>query len=355
MNRFHRVRTVCALLLLISVTALTACTQQPTIKISFAMGSTVTAKLYTENQDEANEISDKINAALGNTEKALSNTDKTAELYKLNESRVLYVSDYLRDILIDCLKICNITNRRLDISIGSVTSLWGFNTDTPSLPDSDAIADALKTVDISKIIMDPNSNKVTLQSSGAKIDLGAFGKGIACDDIYESIKYFGIPALISVGGTILAFDENPSGKKWSIGIRNPFEDENSFFARLELSPEYPVNAVYVSTSGSYEKSFTENGTDYHHILDPKTGYPVETDLVSVTVTASSGIVADALSTALFITGLNEDAQYYLELFDCEAVFVFNDKTYFVTEGLKNSIKDVDSQYTLSDFTFKNEK
>lgn len=314
----------------------------------------LSATICSEDAELSEEIFTAINTAVSDAEKALSNTDKGSELYKLNENKVIYASDFFKQVLSDSILLCNIMERNIDVSIGKITKLWGFNTDTPSLPSDEEIKEAVKTVSIEKILIGTENDKVTIEHD-IELDLGAFGKGAACDAAFEAVRNKHIPLIMSLGGTVFAFGENPSGKGWSIAIRDPYSDEYSHFAVMKLDPLYPKNAVFVSTSGSYEKTFTENSKTYHHILDPKTGYPVESDLVSVTVVAPSGLNADALSTFFFINGLNEDTLSYVDTFDCEAIFIFKDKTYYVTDGLKNSLKDISSAYSLSDITFDNEK
>ncbi len=337
---------ICAFTVIIS--AFTSCTDAVTEKTSFAMGSVLTAKIYTEDTEKGEEIFSIINNAAADAELALSNTQENAEIYILNNEKKIYASDYLRSVLMDTVLLCNVLNRKTDITIGRVTKLWGFSSDSPSVPESEELQKELANADIEKILIDDNSNKITIEED-IELDLGAFGKGAACDAAFEAAELYYTPFIMTLGGTVLAYGKGPSDGKWTIGIRDPFGDANSYFATLSLTPAAPKNAAFVSTSGSYEKTFTENGKTYHHIIDTKTGYPVETDLVSVTVVANSGLNADALSTFCFINGLNEATLTTLKSFDADAVFVFNDKTYYVTDGLKDSLKITDSDFTPNDY------
>lgn len=318
------------------------------------MGSLLTATICSEDKELCDDIFKKVTSAINESEKALSNTDRESELYKLNKNRVIYASDYFKKVLSDSITLCSITEMRLDISIGKVTKLWGFNTDDPSLPSDEDIKEAVNTSGIRKITTDTESDMIAIDKD-IELDFGAFGKGAACDAAYNAIANRYIPMIMSLGGTVFAYGENPKGKEWSVAIRDPYSTENAHFGVLNLDPIYPKNAVFVSTSGSYEKCFTENGQTYHHILDPDTGYPVENDLVSVTVVANSGLNADALSTFFFINGLNQETLTYIDTFDCEAVFIFKDKTYYITDGLKDSLKKVSSDYSLSDIKITDEK
>ncbi len=310
---------------------------------SFAMGSLITSKVYTDDEETAAEVFELINESAAKADKALSNTDEEAEIYKLNKDGKVFASDYLESVLMDTIMLCNILERKVDISLGNITKLWGFNTETPSLPDKEEIEKQLKNIDIEKIKIDEALGKITIPED-ISLDMGAFGKGAACDLIFDKTESFGTPLLVSFGGTIFAYGKGPSDGKWKIAVRDPLGDASSYFATLNLSPLDPKYAVFVSTSGSYEKTFTENSVSYHHIIDPETGYPADNDLVSVTVVANSGLNADALSTACFVNGYNEETLMFLESFSAEAVFVFKDKTYSYTDGIEDCFKINNKEY-----------
>ena len=352
-NLFRRVICIICTFVFIA-SCFTGCKPNHHYNVSYAMGSMVTATIYTEDDTLNDSSFSTVVEAISETENALSGTKINSELYSLNEHKMIYASDNFIKLLSDSVTLCNIMERRVDISIGKVTKLWGFNTDTPSLPSDEAIKTAVEHVGVNKIVIDEETKRVIIDQD-IELDFGALGKGAACDAVYEAVKYEKIPMILSIGGTVFAYREPSSGKDWKIGIRDPYSDSASHFAVLRLGPKAPKNAVFVSTSGSYEKSFTENGKAYHHILDPKTGYPVENELISVTVVASSGLNADALSTFFFINGFNAATLSYLDIFDCDAVFVFKDKTYYVTEGLRASVTDVAEGYTPTDKTIDNEK
>ena len=142
-------------------------------------------------------------------------------------------------------------------------------------------------------------------------------------------------AVVSFGGSVLLFGQKPDGGPWTVGVRDPNGDEASYFATLSFALKAD-EAVFISTSGSYEKTFTENGKTYHHILDPKTGYPVENDLVSVTAVAEDGFLSDALSTALFVIGPGDEANALCKKYLTGAVFVHKDGTVSVTDGLADA-------------------
>ncbi len=328
----------------IIISAFAACTERTSDFTSFAMGSELTVRFSSGEEEEMRDFFTLINEAVNKADLELSATDKNSEIYKLNEEKLIYASDSLKKTMEDAVMLCTALGDVVDITMGKATKLWGFSSDKPRVPDEEELKKAIEDKTLDKVKIALNSNKITI-SEDIEIDMGALGKGIACDRAYEAAKFCKVPYILTLGGTVMAYGEGPSDGKWTVGIRNPFADASSYFATIEVAPKGESDKVFVSTSGSYEKSFTENGKTWHHILDPKTGYSAESDLVSVTVTASSGITADILSTALFIKGYTENSLQCIRNFSAEAIFVFADGTYFVTEGLKESLKITDSGFT----------
>lgn len=345
-NAVRLVAVLSALTVLCS--SLSGCSAKFSEFTSFSMGSVLSAKIYTEDEDLASDIRDNITSACEQSEKALSGTDEKSEIFILNKNKRLLASDYLINTLMDIIMVSNILERKVDVSVGEITKLWGFTSDDPHVPDKALLSTAVEARDIEKILIDPDSKRITIEND-ISLDTGAFGKGAACDAVYTAIRDFYAPVIMSLGGTVMAYGEGPSDGKWTVGIRNPFGTADDYFATLTLAADNSKNAFFISTSGSYEKTFTENGVTYHHIIDPKSGYPVKNDLVSVTVLASSGLNADALSTALFVNGFNDDAIQILNTFFAEAVFVFSDSSCYVTEGLREAFELTDEGFSLKEY------
>lgn len=313
------------------------CGERYTEKTSFAMGSMLSVKIFAESEEQGNEIFELINSAVTQLDAAISPSAENSEIAVLNTTKNTILSSTAKDFLADCILYSNILDRRVNVAIGAVTKLWGFSTEAPSVPDKNELNNAVAAVDIEKVRIDDITGRVTIPDD-MEIDPGAFGKGAACDAAFLATQYKYVPYILTLGGTVLACGNGPTDGKWTIGIRDPFSDAGAYFATLSLAPTSAKNAFFVSTSGSYEKTFIEDGKTYHHILNPKTGMPVETELVSVTVITSSGLSADALSTALFVEGLNDNSLGYIKSLSAEAIFVFRDKTYYVTDGLKDAVK-----------------
>ena len=334
-----------AILLLLS---LCACTTQTEYyeKSGFAMGSAITIRIY--GSEKAEKVTQNVIASINETDALLSANIVDSDIYKLNESKKGHVvSAETFELIGDCLSLCNTTGNVLDITIGAVSELWGFDTEQPSVPDAQALETSLQTVNHRKLLLTEDRLTVN-KEEGQKIDLGAFGKGIACDRALGKLRSELSPAVLSVGGTILLYGNHPDEAHWTIGVRDPLGTVNAYCATLALSVEESDDALVISTSGNYEKTFTENGQTYHHILDPKTGMPVENDLLGVTVVATGGLVCDALSTVLFIHGLSEQTLNILQNYGAEAVFLCKDGRMLVSDGLADKITVTDNAWTVGD-------
>lgn len=173
------------------------------------------------------------------------------------------------------------------------------------------------------------------------LDLGAVGKGIACDVAQNYLKRQKevSGAVIAVGGSILLYGSKADGSNWNVAVQNPRGQDGEAMGVLSLS-----GTTNVSTSGDYEKYFMQDGKRYHHILNPSTGYPADSGLISVTVVSDNGLLSDGLSTACFVLG-KEKGQKLLESYGAEGIFIDQNKKVTVTKGLKDKFTILNEEYT----------
>ena len=233
--------------------------------------------------------------------------------------------------------MCEASNGAFDITIAPISWLWDFDED-PHLPSQETIASFLPKVDYTSLSL-LEDGTAALRKTGTALDLGAVGKGAACDAAVSAYQEAGVDrAVVSVGGSVGVWGEKPSGKPWYVALRDP-DSEGSL-------GEISIPSGFLSTSGSYEKQLTQDGVTYHHLLDPDTGYPADTGLLSVTVWSDSGVLSDALSTACFVMGM-EDSQPLLEEFAQGAIFITEDHQIYVTESLKDQFALIVDGYTLA--------
>lgn len=260
----------------------------------------------------------------------------TSEISLLNKEKNRSLSERTLDVIRACLELCDRSEGAFDIRIGEISELWDFQSAEPALPDAEELARRVERLKTAELELDKDSVRI----KRCALDLGAVGKGLACERIIEELKKNNARgAVVSVGGSIGFFGKNSKGREgFSIGIRKPSRDSDEIFARLSLKEGY------ASTSGNYEKSFIIDSVLYHHILSPRTGYPVESQFKSVTVLAQDGLLSDALSTACFALDYQK-ALSLLEHYSAEAVFVDNANKVFVTEGLKGSFELLDGDFS----------
>lgn len=264
-------------------------------------------------------------------EHKLSVTDEKSEIFAINSNGGGEVSSETAGLIEFALDMCESTDGALDITIYPVLRAWGFTVDDVDydngfvLPTDGELSELLALVDYKKVEVSDNS--VTL-GEGMMLDLGAVAKGYASDRIAGYLRRGGVTsALLNLGGNVYALGKKPNGVKWTIGVKSP---ERGIIGTLQAED------AAVVTSGGYERYFERDGVRYHHIIDPSTGRPADSGLASVTVVGSSGARCDALSTALFVMGLDRASDYWREHGDFEAVFVTSDGELLVTAGLEDN-------------------
>ncbi|MBU5480801.1 FAD:protein FMN transferase [Blautia sp. MSJ-19] len=307
----------------------------------FAMDTVVSETLYTTGKDLNTTIGEKIREI--ETE-FLSWTDENSQIAKLNAAsgETTEVSEELTGYLEQIFQLAQDSDGAFDPTIGKIIRLWDITGEDPHVPEQSELDELLNDVGYQKVSLD--GNKVTLEK-GMTLDLGATGKGIGCDVVADFLKtqkdVSGM--ILNLGGSsVMAYGEKPDGSDWKVAVTDPRDTEGDYLGAITLE-----GGEFLSTSGDYEKYFMEDGKRYHHILDPKTGYPVWNGLDSVTVVCDSGLLADGLSTACFVLGM-DDAMELLEKYNAEAVFVDEDKNVYLTDGIKDRFELMKNTYTVKD-------
>ncbi len=358
-----KIISVISMLVVLSVLFLSGCTtysesQNKFSTTTLAMGTVVSQTVYTDTESDALAVMNDISKLINDLDaKHLSWRIEGSDVSEINrfansENRDSTLAPEISKITLNCVKtsldVSEKSGGLFDITLGHLSELWGIGTETARVPTDNEIKNSLEHIGYTHVSVTDKS--VTI-AEGQKLDLGAVGKGLACDEIRTHLdaattngKTTTCGAVISVGGSVLLYGTNPSSDDgtWTIGIRNPFGAADNYAAVLKLGE------ACVSTSGDYEKVLESNGKKYHHILNPKTGYPAESNITGVTVVSNSGILSDALSTACFITGYSDDALNLLKAYNAEAVFILKDKTVYVTDGLADKLTLTADDFKLAD-------
>ena len=304
-----------------STPAITTETQEFSSTI-FAMDTVMELKLFGDSQEPLNEAAELITSL----ENALSTTDSGSEIYALNHSGSAALSENSAALLRRALELCKETDGALDISIYPLVRTWGFTTGSYRVPPQEELDALLAHVDYTKITLDENS--VASIPKGMELDLGSIAKGRTGDLVCEHFRSQGITsALLNLGGNVQALGGKPDGSPWKIGIQDPENAEN-YLGVVAIRDEAVI------TSGGYERYFEENGQTYWHIIDPATGAPARSGILSATIVGKEGTRCDALSTALFIMGPEKAQQFWQEHRDFDMILVTDDRTVIVTPGLE---------------------
>lgn len=303
---------------------------EPMTKTGFYFDTVITITLY--NCSEESLLDDCFSIA-EKYEKMFSTTLPDSEISKINQAKgsPVTVSDETIALLKKGLEYCELSNGGFDITIGKLSSLWNFtDNEEGSLPDPDAIANAVSTVNYKNIHISENS--VTLSNPETEIDLGGIAKGYIADQMKAYLNENGITSgTINLGGNVLCLGPKSDGSNYRIGIQKPFDTQGTAAAVVEVQGETVVS------SGIYERYFERDGTIYHHILNPDTGYPYENQLLGVTIICPNSVDGDGLSTTCFSLGLEDGMDFIETLKDTEAVFITKDYKFHCSSGIGTSI------------------
>ena len=323
----------CALLALV-LCALPGCERDPEpVEFStFAMSTFMSFTFYGEDEKENRRVQDQMNVALRRLDSLLSVNNELGDVNQINRSKgqKVEVDAPTAEVLARALELCAVTGGALDITTYPAVKTWGFTQEERRVPSPAELAELTEKIDYTAVSLE--GDVVTLPA-GMEIDLGAVAKGFAGDLLAGEVREVGITsALLDLGqSTIVAVGTKPGGSPWRIGIRDPAA-EAGYFAVVELAD------MAMGTSGGYQRYFEQDGVTYWHILDPDTAAPARSGLASVTVVAPSAMDCDGLSTALFVMGLEEGAQFWRDHPELkfEAIFVTEDGKIYRTAGLEGS-------------------
>lgn len=288
------------ILFLVLTLLLTGCAnpRQPVKKELFAMDTYMTLTAYGKGADKA------LDAAVQEIRRldALWSVGrKDSEVSRINRDGKGSISPETGEIVELALQLYEETDGALDITVYPMMELWGFTGEEQHVPKETDVAQTLTRVNAAQLQVD--GGQLTL-GEGQGIDFGAIAKGYTSGRVMEILQEAGLQgAILSLGGNVQCMGHKPDGSEWNVAIRRPDGGEG-YLGVLTLTDKAVI------TSGGYERYFEEDGVTYHHILDPATGYPAQSGLVSATIISADGALADALSTACFVMGPERAADYW---------------------------------------------
>ncbi len=308
---------------------------KPITKEKILLDTLVTIKVYEKNQKRASQAINKAFKEIEIIERTANNFDSKSDLSKLNReagNEPVKVSPDLFKMIEVSLNYNRVLDGAFDISILPLVDLWSFGKrkDPPRKSD---ILSKLSLVGIEKVKINSQDHTVSL-APNTGLDLGGISKGYAVDRAIEILKGEGInSALVTTGSTTRTLGQKPGGQLWQVGIQHPRTPD-------KLIGIVNVGQKSISTSGDYQRFFIKDGRRYHHILHPKTGYPVE-GIISVTViTDRSCAEADVLSTGIFVLGYPQGMEFIEKALDIEGIIITSDGRVHLSRGMQGKIKDM---------------
>lgn len=305
---------------------------EPISRSDFLLNTFITITLYDCEEEE---ILDGAVDLCREYEERFSKTISSSEIYRINhraegEDR-FQLSEETAKLIAEGLYYSELSDGAYDLTIEPLSTLWNFSGGRTTVPPREEIEAAAARVDWRRLRLEGNC--LTLLTPDVTLDLGSIAKGYIADRIKEYLLAQGVEsATINLGGNVLCVGEKPSGEPFYIGLQKPFDDRNEIVANLE------IRDASVVTSGVYERHFVENGVNYHHLLDPKTGYPYENGLISVTIVSPLSVDGDALSTTCFALGLEEGMALVDGLPDTYGYFITDDYEMHYSEGAEKLVK-----------------
>ena len=311
--------------------------QQPDEPISataFKLNTVVTVNIY-DSADK--KLLDEVMELCDQYEKLFSRTLSSSEIFQLNnqtlkqENGAFILSSETTELISKGLYYGSLSDGAFDIAIAPISSLWDFTSEEKKVPAEEAIRSALSLVNYEAVTIE--GNKLTFSKEGMGLDLGAIAKGYIADKMKEFLVSKGVKsATINLGGNVLCIGKKTNNTPFRIGIQKPFADRSETIAVLDIEDKSVVS------SGIYERYFEQDGTFYHHILNPDTGYPYDNHLVSVTIISDKSVDGDGLSTSCFALGLEKGMELINSLPDVHAVFITDDYQLHYSEDFQEELK-----------------
>lgn len=341
------------LILFISVLSLVGCqksasdknslpiVKEPETRTESLLHTVVQLSIYHEHQEK---VMDEAIDYIKEMEKLLSTNLEGADVYKINQAagkQAVKVDPRTFEIIEAAQDMSKKSNGKFDVSIGAVTNLWRIGDEVARVPSNEEIKNAIPYINYKDVQLDKKKKTVYIKK-GMTLELGAISKGYIADGVKKLFKKRNITtAIINLGGNVLTIGKSPNDPKgWNIGVQNPDE------VRGDTVGSVHVKDSSVVTSGIYERYIEKDGKRYHHIMDPRTGYPVENDISGVTVFTKTSLQGDELSTSLFLLGIKDGMKLIDGMAGVEAVFIDKENGIHISKGLKDNFTLRNEEYHL---------
>ena len=302
------------------------------VNSSYALGTIINLKVCGSKGEKAiKEAIEKLN----DIDDKMSAFKEYSEISKINSKAGATPEAVSKDtyfVVKKAVEYSKILEGTFDPTIRPLVKLWNIGTKEEAIPEKSQIGETLKLVNYNDVILDENENSIMLKHKKQALDVGGIAKGFAADEVRDIFYKHNIKsALIDLGGNIFALGSKEDGAPWKVGIQNPFKPRGEYIGILSVKNKSVV------TSGNYERYFMKDGKRFHHIIDPKTGYPSQSKIISATIISDNSIDGDGLSTGVYIIGIDKAMKIIEAIDGIDAIFITEDKKVYKTSGIDKNI------------------
>jgi len=301
------------------------------------------SKITVISKSDAKSLVSECKNIINRYDELFSISKPKSDFYKINNlSQTVVVSQDTIDIVSKCEEFYNLSEKRFDITGGTLYKLWSDAIKNEQLPEDNTIKEAMEYTGFNTLLIERNNSAITKKQPQQQLNAGAVAKGYITDKINEYLKTTNASgALVDLGGNILAYGKKNNKTPWNIGISTP-KNDGKILLSLSLSDKFVI------TSGNYQRYFDVNSTRYHHIIDATTGYPAKSELKSVTIICDNGFLGDALSTVCFLSGLTKGIEI-AKIYGVSAVFVTDTNTVFYSGDILPIMDNKNPDYSFCEF------
>lgn len=314
---------------------------QPAETEEFALGTIINQQVYGDNAEKA---ADELSTRIKELDALWTINQSGGDINKLNNNAGkgdVTLKPETIDILMKARRLSALSDgTAFDITVAPLVKAWGIGTDHARVPSEDVLRRLVALVDYRDVQVNEAAQSASLPKAGQMVDLGGIAKGYIGDLAKQIYKKNGITsAFVNLGGNVVVLGCKPDGEAWRVGIQDPRGQNGEIVGVVDVIDRAVV------TSGDYQRYFEKDGKRYCHIIDPKTGYPADSGLMSVTIIAASSTEADGMSKA-YVLGLKKGLQLVERYGKAEAIFITKDKKIYVTPGLKGKfhLEDASHEY-----------
>lgn len=323
---------------------LVGCTPTELIKKQqFVLGTLGDISVYAPEK-KANKAIDLAYDRIGEIENLMSTSIRGSDVYKANQEAgktAVKINPTTMNVILKSIDYYETTKRTFNIGLGSLIELWDIMSDNPRVPADQEIERAKQHIDLGKLEVSKEDGTIFIKDPEMLLDLGGIAKGYAVDEAIRVLKENKIKSgIVNLGGDIYVLGTKPDGSPWKVGINNPEIGANNPIASIAVSDKS------VLTSGNYERFFIEEDTVYHHIIDPETGRPADSGLISVTIVSDSCMDADVLATSVLILGVEEGLDLIEDQAGVEGLLITEDKQIYVSSGLRDEVNIIDNSFKI---------